>query len=228
MLSALPAGPAQAQTQEGELAAIETDNSNCAPTAPSTCHVYLVNRSTTSRVVVNVKRRVISNFSPTVYDRHFHQISQGDSQFEVLLSAGDRVPLVPAIALFSPLDSDPAHYVRYQYTMLGAVVPGPDDIPDAASPNVDDYFRLVVTRTPGFDNSDVCRVGAVANPATFLTVVNFHPTKTIVITHRNTAPRYGSNPEYHTDYISPGSTGGVGCVTDIAPGYIDIQDVRFM
>lgn len=224
----LPLLPAHAQ--QAPLAAIETAG-NCDSPAPSFCRLTLVNRNTAGRLVVNLQRRVNSHYAPpTMYDRDFHEISQGDTTFEVLLSAGARAPLLPALWLSQPLDNNAVHYQPYQYTILGAHPPGPDDIPDGATPNIADYFRLVVTRTPGFDGSDVCRVGAVANPATALTVVNFHPTRTMVITHRNTAPRYGASPSWHTDYVSPGSEGAVnvGCVTDLAPGYIEIQQVRFM
>lgn len=219
-----------ATAQDLPFAVIEADNS-CPPAAPTSCRVLLVNRSTSSRTVANVQRRVVSNFPATMYDRNLRRISQGDSEFEVLLSAGARVPLVPAIAVTEQSGTSPGLYVRYQYTVLGSHPPGPDDIADDASPNVADYFRLVVTHTPAFDNSDACRIGAIAHPAKGLRIVNFHPTKTIVITHRNVAPRYGSNPQFRVDYVPPGGGAGVtaiGCETDITPGYVEIQEVRFM
>ena len=209
---------------------IETD-SNCAPTIPTSCRVFLVNRSTSSRAVANLQRRVVSNFPPTIYDLHLFRISQGDSEFEVLLSAGARVPLVPAITVTAQNGATPGLYVRYQYTVLGSHPPGPDDIADDASPNVADYFRLVVEHNPAFDNTNVCRIGATDHPASGLRPINFHPTKTIVITHRNVAARYGPSPQFRVDVIPPGGGAVVtalGCETDIAPGFIEIQEVRFM
>ena len=209
---------------------IETD-SNCAPAFPTSCRVFLVNRSTNSRAVANLQRRVVSNFPPTMYDRQLLRIMEGDSEFEVLLSAGARVPLVPAIAVALQNGATPGLYVRYQYTVLGSHPPGPDDIADDESPNVADYFRLVVEHNPAFDNTDACRIGAIAHPAKLLRPINFHPTKTIVITHRNVAARYGSSPQFRVDVIPPGGGANVtamGCETDVAPGSIEFREVRFM
>ncbi|MEA3262914.1 MAG: hypothetical protein U9R07_05455 [Pseudomonadota bacterium] len=228
-LSFNQAQPSALGAQAAPLAVIERD-SNCSPAFPVSCKVTLVNRSTSSRTVVNLERRQVSNFPPTVYDRNLNQISEGDAVFEVLLSAGDRVPLVPAVAVTDP-GPGPGQFVRYEYTVLGSHQPTADDVADAGSPNVADYFRLVVAHTPGFDNTDICRIGANAHPARLLRMVNFHPTKTIVVTHRNTAPRYGSNPQTRVDYVRPGgatSAPAPGCVTDIAAGFIQISEVRFM
>lgn len=203
---------------------------NCAPAIPTSCRISLVNRSTTARAVANIERRQISNFPLTMYDRNLQQITQGDTRFEVLLSAGDRVPLVPAIAVSVP-GPGPGLFVRYEYTVLGSHPPTADDVADAGSPNVADYFRLVAVKWPAFDGSDACRIGAIAHPANLLMMANFHPTKTVVVTHRNTAPRYGSSPVGRVDYVPPGGVAAitaVGCVTDIAPGYVQIQEVRFM
>lgn len=220
---------APASAQETALVVIENEG-NCAPTVPTSCRISLVNRSSSGRAVANIERRQVSTFPPMMYDRNLQRIFQGDTQFEVLLSAGDRVPLVAAVAVSEPPPGQ-GIYVRYEYRVLGSHPPTPDDVADAGSPNVADYFRLVAVKTPVFDGSDACRIGAIQHPANGLRMANFHPTKSVVITHRNTAPRYGSNPQWRVDYVPPGGVAplpAVGCVTDIDPGYIQIQEVRFM
>ena len=215
--------------QEASLVVIENEG-NCAPAIPTSCRVSLVNRSSSGRAVANIERRQVSNFPPTMYDHQLRRISQGDTRYEVLLSAGDRVPLVPAVAV-SETGSGPGLYVRYEYRVLGSHPPTPDDIADAGSPNVADYFRLVAVRMSFLDGTDACRIGAIAHPANLLRMANFHPTRTVVITHQNTAPRHGSNPVARVDYVPPGGVAdlpAVGCVTDIEPGYVQIAEVRFM
>jgi len=212
-----------------QAAPVIQDGPGCMPNMPAYCQKFLVNRDAGGRVVVNLSRRFASNTPPTFYDRHLAQVSDYDVTREVLLGAGAQAPLVSALVLSDAPTGVPNLVVQYEYRILGSHAPGPDDINDDANQNVDDYFRLFVHHRPRLDNTDACRIGAVAHPARFLSVVNFNSTKSIVIRHRNTAPRYGSNPEWRVTTVPPGSRGmaGVGCVSDIAAGFIQIAEVRF-
>jgi|CXWL01.1.fsa_nt_gi hypothetical protein len=230
LLTLVASAPAPlAQAQEAASVVIET-GPNCLPNNPVYCPKILVNRNTGGRVVVNLERHMVSNSPATFYDRSLSPIGDVDSSpREVLLSAGARAPLLTAIILAMQPSGNAGLFVEYRYTILGSHPPGPDDIADDQQQNVDDYFRLVSSHHPMFDHGDACRIGSVAHPARLLAVVNFNATKSIVITHRNSAPRYGSNATvWRTQTIPPGSTGGgVGCETDIAAGFIEIREIRF-